>query len=357
VNVRLRESESKTDFGELVFDSEELQVIGINRGKLGGILQLEGKDCDFGAFDIFREFGIGTFHLYPGFLPRDDSGWVLKPVENAVVNLLHDIVDGNGSAGILETTAAMITGCGGKQGSVGSQDVEAQKSHVLDQRNQGMKDLLIQCFSNTNAEVGKSSLTRDAIFSNTCQTPVVLSPFGISENKAEVFDGSDSIEIPEQVEKKKGNRIVAGPAKDGIGIGNNGANEREIDDGSYELRDAATNGTVVVDMDKLLVKFVMGKPASMFLGKWFTVTAVDERIDLAELSDKIANSKAGGFAHLKAPRVSREKVPPSNILPGNPFLLVNVNHPALQNPIQANASDPSISTNTGSTALRRLSCA
>ena len=151
-----------------------------------------------------------------------------------------------------------------------------------------MKDLLIQGFSDTNAEVGEGGLAGDAILPKPCPTPIVLTPRGIPKDKAEVLDGSDSFEITKQIEKEKRNGIIARPSEDGIGIGSNGADEREIDDGSNELRDAATNGTVVVDVDKLLVKFVMGKPAGLFFGKGFTVTAVDERIDFPELSDNIS---------------------------------------------------------------------
>jgi len=354
VNIRLRKSESKTKFAELFFDTEELQVIGIDGGKLGGILQLEGKDCDLGTFDIFREFGIGTFHLHAGFFPGDDSGRVFKPVKHTVVDLLHDIIDGNGSAGVLEATAAMITGCGRKQGAIGSQEVEAKKSQVFDNRNQSLKDLLIESLTNANPEIGEGSLAGDAVIANTCQPAVVLSPLGIVKNQAKVLDRPDSIEIAKQIEQEKRNGIIARTAEDGISIGDYGADEREIDDGSDQLRDASSNGTIVVDVDKLLEKFVSRKPASLLFGKGFTVAAVDKRIDLAELSDKIADSKAGGFAHLKAPEVSRERVPPSNTLPGNLFLFAHTSHRTPQ--IQTKASVSSLSTNAGSAALRSLSC-
>jgi len=359
VNVRLRESESKTKFAELLFDPEEAKVIGVDsREFLRGVLQSEGENRDLGAFDVFQETGIGAFDLHPRLFPRNDSGRVFKPVKNTVVDLLHDVIDRNGSAGILETTTAMIAGRGRKQSAIGGEDVEAQKPQLFNNRNQGMKDLLVESFTDTNAEVGEGSLAGDAVFANTCQPAVVLSPLGIVKDMAEVLDGPDSIEIAKQIEKEKRNGIIARPAEDRIGISNYGADEREIDDGSDQLRDASANGAVVVDMDEFLAKFVVRKPASLFLGKRLTVTAVDNRIDLAELSDKIADSKAGGFAHLRTPGVSREKVPPSNDLPGSPFLLVvNLNHPTSSNPFQTKASDSSLSTNAGSTALRSFSCA
>lgn len=358
MNVRLRESENQVKFAELFFNPEKLQVVGIDRGKLvGSVLQGEGKDTDFGAFDILRKIGIGTFHLHPRLFPRNYPGRIFNPVKNAVMNPLHDIIDGNRSAGILKTTAAMIAGCGGEQCPVRGQDIEAQQSQLLDNRNKGMKGLLVQGFSNSSAEVGESSLAGDPTFPKSCQTPIVASTIGIPKDKAEILDRSNPFEITKQVEQKQRNGIIARPSENGIGLGGNGADEGEIDNGSYQLRDAATNGTLVINMNEFLSKLIMRKPASPFFGKWFAVTAIDEGIDFPELSDNISNREAGGFAHLKAPGVSREKLPPSKILPGNPFLFVNARHQtSLTHPIQTNASGSSVSTNTGGTAFRSLSC-
>jgi hypothetical protein len=352
----LRESENKAQFTELLFDTEEAKVIGIDDGEFfRGVLQSKGKDANLGAFDVFGEIGTGAFHFHARLFSWNDSGWVLKPVKYAVVNLLHDVIDSNGGTGILEAMAAMITGCGRKQGAIGGQEVEAQKPQVLDNRNESMKDLLVESFSNANPEIGKGSLTRDAILPNACQPAVVASSFGIVKNQAEVLDGPDSIEVAKQIEKEKRDGVIARPAEDGIGIGSNRANEGKVDNGSDQLRDAAANGTVVIDVNEFLAKFIMGKPTGLFFREGLTVPTVDKRIDLSELSDKIGDSKAGGFAHLKAPEVSREGLRLSKKLPGNLFLFAQTSHRTPQ--IQTKASDSSLSTNAGSTALRSLSCA
>jgi hypothetical protein len=229
---------------------------------------------------------------------------------------------------------------------------------LFNERNQDVKDLLIQPFSNANAKVGEGGLTGDTIVPNSYQPAIVLPSFRIVKDKAEVLDGSDSVKIAEKIQQEKRNGVIAGTAKDGIGTGCNGADEREIDNRGDQLRDAAVNRTVVIDMDKFLAEPVVRKPAGRFLWKRFTVPAVDKRIDFPELSDNIANCKAGGFAHLKAPRVSREDLPPSKTLPGNPFLFVNTHRQTSPtHSIQTNASESSVSTNAGGMALRSLSCA
>jgi hypothetical protein len=357
VNVRLRKSDDKPQLGELFFDTEEPKVIGIDgREFFRGIFQSEGKNGNLGAFDVFGKIDTRAFDLHPRLFPWNDSGRVFQPVKNPVVNLLYDVIDSDGRAGILEAMTTMIAGGGRKQGAVGGQNVEAQKPQLFNQTNQGVKDLLIQGLSDTNTKVGESGLAMDRFFPNACQATVVLSSFGIVKNQAEVLDGSDSFEIAKQIEEEKGDGIIARSSEDGISIRSDGADEGKVDDGSNQLRYAAANGTVVVDVDKLLAKFVMRKPARLLFGKWFAVAAVDKGIDIPELSDKITDSKAGGFAHLKAPRVSRERLRPSKTLPGNPFLLVNVHQTSLIHPIQTKASVSWLSTNTGVTALRSLSC-
>jgi hypothetical protein len=94
----------------------------------------------------------------------------------------------------------------------------------------------------------------------------------------------------------------------------------EIDEGGDQLREAAADGAIVVDMDKLGTELVTGEPAGFFLGKRFGVGAVDSGIDFLEVCDYIVNRELGEINHLGSSRVSREGLPPSNTLPGNPFL-------------------------------------
>jgi hypothetical protein len=160
----------------------------------------------------------------------------------------------------------MITGCGGKQGAIGSQDVEAQQSQFLNQRNQGMKDFLVTGFSDADPEIGECCLTGNPIFSKSRQTAIFASTIGIPEDLTEILDRSISFQITKQIEQKQRIGIITRPSEVGIGIGGNGADEGELDNGSYQLGDAATNGTIVVYVDEFLSKFVKRKPAGLFLG-------------------------------------------------------------------------------------------
>ena len=140
--------------------------------------KVKGRILILGRLTSSGELGFGhsifTRDSFPGML----LAGILQPVKNAVVDLLHDVIDGGGRAGILETTAATIAGRGGKQSAVGGEDVEAQKYEFLDKRNQSMKDLLISGFSNATVEEGEGGLAREAIIANAGETAEVLAADG-----------------------------------------------------------------------------------------------------------------------------------------------------------------------------------
>jgi hypothetical protein len=105
----LRESEDKAEFSELLFDTEEAKVIGVDfREFVGSMFQGEREHFDLLPFDVVREIGTRTFNTHPGFFSWNKAGRVFNAIENAVSDFLNDVVDGNRSAGILETMAAMI---------------------------------------------------------------------------------------------------------------------------------------------------------------------------------------------------------------------------------------------------------
>lgn len=173
-----------------------------------------------------------------------------------------------------------------------------------------------------------------------------------------MFDVGHFVEIAEQVEKKKRNGIVAGASEDGVGVGGDGTDKREIDDGSDPLREAAADGSVVVDMDILRPESVVRKPAGFFFGKQFATRPVDGGIDFLELGDDIGDRELGESAHLASSRVSREGLRPSKILSGNPFLFVKVPHSKSSKDSRfthRNVSASSRSMNVGGAALRSRS--
>ena len=82
-----------------------------------------------------------------------------------------------------------------------------------------------------------------------------------------MLDVGDFVEITAEVENEQRDGIVARGAEDGVGVGGDGADEREIDQGGDQLREAAANGSVVVDMWNLGMELIPGEPAGFFLGK------------------------------------------------------------------------------------------
>jgi len=133
VDVGFRKPKHEAKAAERLFDSEELKVVAVDCGKLvGSSLQAEREDIDLRSLDVLREVRIGAFDGHAGFSSGHDSGGLLDPVEDTVVDLLRDIIDGDRSTGIAETAAAMVAGSRRKQGAVGSEDVEAHKPELFD---------------------------------------------------------------------------------------------------------------------------------------------------------------------------------------------------------------------------------
>jgi hypothetical protein len=319
------------------------------------MFQSERKHLDLGAFDVLREVGTGTFNADPGLFSWNDAGGIFSPVENAVSDFLHDVIDGNRGTGILETMAAMVASIGRKERAVGRQDVETDDACLFSNGNQGVKDFLIQGFAETFMKVGEGSLTGDAVKANAGQASEDLPTKRIVQAMAEIFRGRTFFEAAKEIEKKERNGIIARAAEDGIGDSGNGTDEGEINSRTNQLSDAARNGAVVVDGNGFLPEFVMGKPTSLFLGEGFDITAIDKFIAFEKLFDKMASSEANVIAHFETPGVSRECEPPSKQLPGSPFLLVKTSPATPPNQIKASCS--SSSTKTGATALRSCTCA
>jgi hypothetical protein len=356
MNVGPGKAQNEAEFAERFFQAEEFEVVAVEGGEIfGGVFESEGKDRDFGAFDILGEVGVGAFGFNAALFAGDDLGGILDAVEDAVPHLLGDVVEGNGCARVVEVTAAAVTGGGRKEGSIGGQETEAQEVEFFDEGDEGMEDFLVTAFSEAGAKVGKGRAAGDARVEYSGKGSIRLAAFGIAQDGAEVFDVGNSVEIAGEVEDKKRDGIVARGAEDGIGIGGDGANKREIDQGGDQLRESAANRTVVIDVDRLRVKLITGEPAGLFLGKGLGMSPVDGGIDFLELCDYIVHRELGEINHLKNSRVSREAVRPSNTLSGNPFLFLHSLHSPF--PIQAKASGGSLLTNAGGMALRSLSCA
>jgi len=320
MNVGLSKSENQTEFGERFLDAEELEVIAVDSGEyIGSVFKGEGKDCEFGAFDVLGEVGIGAFGTDAAFFAEDNLSGILDPVEHPVMDFLNDIVDGDRGAGVVEVTAASITSGGRKQGSVGSQESVTEEAEIFDQGNEGMESLLITADSDSATEVREGGAARNAIIRDSSKASIRTAQPGIAQDSAEVFDVGDLVEIAEQVEDEERDGVVARGSENGIGIGGNGSDKREIDEGCDQLRESAADGAVVVDVDKSGMELITGEPAGFFLGKRFGVGPVDSGIDFLELGDYSVNRELGEIDHLKAPWVSREGLRPSKTLSGNPF--------------------------------------
>jgi hypothetical protein len=126
-----------------------------------------------GAFDVLGKVSIRAFGSDAAFFAGDDLSGILDPVEHTVMDFLHDIVDGNRGTGVVEVTAASVTSGGRKQGSVGSEDIEAEKPELFDHRGRNSRtaldffevlEVLEVRFHNQTTKTSKTSKRNEGVY-------------------------------------------------------------------------------------------------------------------------------------------------------------------------------------------------
>jgi hypothetical protein len=213
MNIGLAESQDEAEFHQRVFDAEELEVVVVGGRELfGSVFEDEGKNCNHRALDVLLEAQIRAFGTDAAFLSGNDLGGILDPVEDAVMDFLNDIVDGDGGAGVVKLAAAAVTGGGRKQGSVGGLDVVAEETEFLHQSNEGIEDLLVTTLSHTGTEIREGGAARYGHIPYSGMSSIGLTEDGIAQDRAEVFDVGDIFEIWGEVENKQRDGIVTGSA-------------------------------------------------------------------------------------------------------------------------------------------------
>jgi hypothetical protein len=273
---------------ESILDAEELQVIGVQNGRLlGSRLQSKCKDVDKGALNVFREVRVRAFDGDVTGFTGNHLGRILDPVEDPIANLLDDVVDADGGARIVETGTAMVTSRRREQGAISGQDAKGQQAELFYQGDQGVKNLQVAGLAEAVAEVGEGSLAGNPWLVQTSHGTVELAALGIVYDTAEGLDIEVAFEKTAQVEKEKGDGIIAAAALNGVSIGHDGADEREIDERDNELGETAADGTVIMDFGVLGLEAIEGNPSGFLLGERPGMGQLDGRIDFLEFPGNI----------------------------------------------------------------------
>jgi len=199
-----------------------------------GLLQAEGKDLHFGAgyLGMIGESLGGAFNLYPHVFEERLPVRIVQPIEDPSADIFDNADEFNAFTFFFEPGAALVLGLGGKEGSIGGNDLIGEESEQLGDLHQDVKDPVVKFLPQSFLEVGEGGLAGD-IKTDTGVKTVMPSPFPIPKNLHEGFHVRKLFNVPEKIQDKKANGIIGGPSY-GISISYQGTDEGKVNQGGYK---------------------------------------------------------------------------------------------------------------------------
>jgi len=116
------------------------------------------------------------------------------------------------------------------EGAVMGEELEGNHFQIMEDAHQDMKDVIVSFFSDALAEVGEGSFGGD-VESNAGIAPIFTSSFLLPKHRQKGVHVGVVVNIPEQVQEKECHRVVAGRAKDAVGIRHQGPDKGEVNQG------------------------------------------------------------------------------------------------------------------------------
>jgi len=201
-----------------------------------GLLQAEGKDLHFGAgyLGMIGESLGGAFNLYPHVFEERLPVRIVQPIEDPSADIFDNADEFAAVTFVLEPGAALVSGLGGKEGSIGGDDLVGEESEQLGDLHQDVEYPVVKFLPQSFLEVGEGGLAGD-IKTDTGVKTVMPSPIPIPipKNLHEGFHVRKLFNVPEKIQDKKANGIIGGPSY-GISISDQGTDEGKVNQGGYK---------------------------------------------------------------------------------------------------------------------------
>jgi len=200
-----------------------------------GLPQAEGKDLHLGAgyFGMIGKSLGGAFNLYPHVFEERFPVRIVQPIEHPSADIVDNADELDAVAVSLEPGAALVSGVGGKEGSIGGDDLVGDESEQLGDLHQDVKDSVVKLLPQTFLEVGEGGLAGDIFKVDPSVKAVMSSPFPIPKDLREGFHVGVFFKVAEKIEKKKADGII-GDSGYGISMSDQGTDEGEVYQGGYK---------------------------------------------------------------------------------------------------------------------------
>ncbi len=222
---------------------------------------------------------------------------MIEAVKESIFDFGDNIVNGDMRAWGTEIGTAFVASPGREESSIVGEDFESNHLQFFEDTDQDMEYFVIERLTDTFTEIREGGFTGDHIGRDTGVGSVSPTTVIIVQNGEDLVGIEATVEITEKIDKEDAGRVVAGGTERRITMGDQGADEREIDEGSDHPGEATSNRTIREDFDEPFFELVPGK--QMGIGKRFRVGKQNFGIDLVEFCANMINGESFEGAHHK----------------------------------------------------------
>jgi len=179
-----------------------------------------------------------------------------KAIEDTIPDFFGNILDGYPGAFIAEVGAAFVSCPGRIEGAIMGEDLEGNHFQIMEDAHQDMKDVIVSFFSDALAEVGKGSFGGD-VFEDAGILPIVFPPVLIPKHRQKGVHVRVAVNIPEQVQEKDCDRVIAGRTKDAVGIRRQVPDKGEVNQGDDHTGVSTLYISAGIDKNEAFLKGVL----------------------------------------------------------------------------------------------------
>jgi len=175
----------------------------------------------------------GAFNPYPHVFEERLPVRIVHPIEDPSADIFDNAHEFNAVTFFFEPGAALVSGVGGKEGSIGGNDLIGEESEQLGDLHQDVKYPVVKFLPESFLEVGEGGLAGDIFRIDPGVKAVMPSPLPVPDYLREGLHVGVFFEVAEKIEKKKTDGIIGDPG-DGISMSDQGTDKRKVNQGGHK---------------------------------------------------------------------------------------------------------------------------
>lgn len=181
---------------------------------------------------------------------------MIQPIENTISHLPEHIFYSDAAALVAEVCAAFVSGPSWEKGPIMSKDLGGDHLELLEDLDQDMKDFLVEIFAEACSEIGERGLAGQVFQAEAGISAIGSASILVPEQGEDIVAVETTFEIAKQVDQEEAGGIIAGWSDLGVAVGNQAANEGEIDQRGDHFGIATLDGAIREDFHKSFFELV-----------------------------------------------------------------------------------------------------